>query len=82
MYVHLYKQPTSDRVLLRPITVLPQEATLLNTGERLTTSIDMLPSLSEEGKGYLRICKIPANRLANTVMVIRLDFDKLPVIHA
>jgi alpha-L-fucosidase len=81
VYVHLNRQPISDRMLLRPVTALPAKATLLNTGESLTTSVDLLPSLSEEGKGYLRICRLPANKLQNTVMVIRLDFDQPPVLH-
>jgi alpha-L-fucosidase len=80
VYVHLYKHPTSDRVLLRPITVLPKTATLLNTGASLETSLDLLPSLSEEGTGYLRLCGLPANELEGTVMVIKLEFDELPAL--
>jgi alpha-L-fucosidase len=80
LYVHAYKQPICDRMLLRPITVLPNQATLLNTGASLKTSMELLPSLSEKGTRYLRICGLPANELAGTVMVIKLDFDELPAL--
>jgi alpha-L-fucosidase len=78
IYVHINKPPVSNRVLLRPIDVLPVKAILLNTGEELDTSIECIPSLYKENKGYLRIRNIPVNLHENTVMIIRLDFEKLP----
>ena len=75
VYVHLYKNPSSTRVLLRPIDTLPLKATLLNTGESVEVSIDVTPSSIQEKKGFLRIRNIPANAHENTVMIIKLEFE-------
>jgi hypothetical protein len=38
----------------------------------------MLPSNHVEQRGYLRLRKLPANELASTVLVVKLEFDDLP----
>lgn len=75
LYVHLYEPQTSSRVLLKPLEILPDKAVLLNNGEELQVSVERTPYGYQDGKGYLRIRNIPVNRMENTVMVIRLDFD-------
>jgi len=76
LYVHLYKDPTSESVKLKPITVLPRKATLLNTGAPVDCSVDMVPSEHIEQGRYLRLRKLPVNELSNTVLVVKLEFDK------
>jgi alpha-L-fucosidase len=86
LYVHLYRPATTARVLLKPMTALPHRATLLNTGQEVETRVDSLPTevmglggrIHPGKQEYLRIRGLPANELANTVMVVRLDFDELP----
>ena len=38
----------------------------------------MVPSDHIEHKPYLRIRNLPVNEMANTVLVVKLEFDKLP----
>lgn len=80
LYVHLFGSPRSDAVVLAPIDAMPQRAVLLNTGEPVSACVDLLPDHFHVGKKYLRLCKLPVNDLAGTVMVIRLDFEELPAI--
>jgi len=79
LYVHLYKDPISDTVRLPPLATLPRKATLLNTGRELVCSTDLTPRDHVEQKSPLRIRGLPTNDLANTVMVVKLEFDGLPV---
>ncbi|MFC1716324.1 alpha-L-fucosidase [Candidatus Poribacteria bacterium] len=74
LYVHLHKDPESTAVILKPIDVLPRRATLLNTGDELEARVDRGGRHWRE-KEYLRIRNLPVNKLTNTVMVIRLEFD-------
>ena len=41
-------------------------------------SLDMAPSDHVERKGYLRLRNLPVNEMANTVLVVKLEFDQLP----
>ncbi|OGV66881.1 MAG: glycoside hydrolase [Lentisphaerae bacterium RIFOXYA12_64_32] len=76
VYVHLHHAPPTCRVLLKPFDTLPRRATLLNTGHAVDVSMENLPSLhSQPRKAYLRLRNLPANRLAGTVMVVKLEFD-------
>ncbi len=79
IYVHLPSQPRASRVLLRPIDVLPSRAVLLNTGEAVKASVEMVPSLHHDQKGFLRLYDLPVSRMADSVMVIRLDFPSFPL---
>lgn len=82
LYVHLFKNPTSARVVLKPIDRLPRKATLLNTRAEIEVRVDLLPTeaVGERGRvipprEYLRVCNLPVNELADTVMVVKLEFD-------
>ncbi|MFH0797215.1 MAG: alpha-L-fucosidase [Candidatus Omnitrophota bacterium] len=77
-YVHLFKCPASTKVMLKPIDVMPRQAKLLNTGAEVEVRVDLLPSLHPENKKYLYIRNLPVNELVNTVMVVKLKFDKFP----
>ncbi|MGA1199033.1 MAG: hypothetical protein ACO36I_21270, partial [Candidatus Latescibacterota bacterium] len=50
--------------------------TLLNTGEPVKFKVDLVPSNHVEHKPYLRLQSLPANELANTVMVVKLEFEQ------
>jgi len=78
LYVHLVTDPVGDVVKLKPLAVLPRKATLLNTGQPVECSVDLVPSEHVEQGRYLRLRKLPVNRMANTVLVVKLEFDQLP----
>jgi len=76
IYVHLHKDPVGAAVKLNPMTVAPKRATLLNTGGPVEFALDMAPSDHLEQKGYLRLHNLPVNEMANSVMVVKLEFDR------
>lgn len=76
VYVHLCADPPTDAVKLKPFAVAPARATLLNDGRPVGFSLDMVPSDHIEQKGYLRLRGLPANEMSNTVMVVKLEFDR------
>ena len=62
---------------LKPFTTAPKRAVLLNDGKELPLSTALCPADHGSRTGYLRIRGIPADSLANTVGVIKLEFDDL-----
>jgi alpha-L-fucosidase len=82
VYVHLCNELVSESVKLKPLTLLPRRATLLNTGELVRCDITMAPSDHADQKGYLRLRDLPVNESANTVLVLKLEFDELPTSEA
>lgn len=78
LYVHLVNDPRTCAVQLDPIAVAPKKATLLNTGEPVEFTVDLVPSNHVEHKPYLRLRNLPVNDLANTVLVVELEFDRAP----
>jgi alpha-L-fucosidase len=76
LYVHLNKDPQGDGVKLKPIQAMPVRATLLNDGRRLKCVVNLTPADHQERRPCLRITGLPVNDLPNTVLVIRLDFDR------
>jgi hypothetical protein len=64
-------------VKLKPFTTTPKRAVLLNNGAELPLSTALCPADHGSRTGYLRVRGIPADSLANTVGVIRLDFENL-----
>jgi alpha-L-fucosidase len=78
LYVHLHRDPVGDAVKLKPIARAPTSATLLNTGRPVTWALDMAPSDHAEQAAYLRLTNLPANEFANSVMVVKLEFDGNP----
>ncbi len=76
LYVHLFKPPSTERVLLRPIDIEPKSAVLLNTGEELDARVDFLPSHHGwEKQDYLRLRKLPVDDMNDTVLVLKLEFE-------
>jgi alpha-L-fucosidase len=78
LYVVLVTDPRGDAVKLKPIPSLPRRTTLLNTGQPISCSADLVPSEHGNQGRYLRLTRLPVNEHANTVLVARLEFDNLP----
>ena len=77
VYVHLHRDPVGEAVKLRPLAIAPRRATLLNTGKPVEFAVDMAPSDHLKQKTYLRLRNLPVNEMANTVLVVKLEFDRL-----
>ena len=79
LYVHVKKPVTADALALPPVDVLPKKAVLLNTGEALPCSTDMLPVHWQKEQRFLWIKGLPRDLLdSSETLVIRLDFDECP----
>jgi alpha-L-fucosidase len=76
LYVHLNQPLETDAIKLPPFTVAPRKATLLNDGRPLETSTALCPPEHQSGDKWLRVRGIPADAMANTVPVIKLEFDR------
>jgi alpha-L-fucosidase len=77
LYVHLHKDPATDAVKLKPLAVAPRRATLLNTGQNVDCAVELVPSEHVAQLPCLRLRKLPVNESANTVLVVKLEFDDL-----
>ncbi len=76
LYVHLATPAKADAVLLVPFSVLPSRAVLLNTGEELECSIEVLPVHWKSENQILRVRGVPRAYLAGSeTIVIRLEFE-------
>ena len=73
IFVHLPAAPQSTGLILKPLRVAPERATLLNDGSELRATVETTPWHWQEPP-YLRLSGLPVNRMTDTVMVIRLDF--------
>lgn len=78
IYVHLVNDPRTSGVKLDPIAIAPKSAILLNTGEPVDFTVDLVPTNHIEHKPYLRLQNLPVNELTNTVIVVKLEFDEAP----
>jgi alpha-L-fucosidase len=74
LYVHIV-DPVSSAVKLAPIDAAPTRATLLNTGKPIDFAAEMVPSEHVAHKPCLRLRNLPANEMAATVMVVKLEFE-------
>ncbi|MEK3909796.1 alpha-L-fucosidase [Paenibacillus sp. FSL H7-0331] len=75
VYVHAYRDLQSNTVILKPLDVLPKRAILLNNGQELESSVELLPWYWQE-RAYLRICNLPINEITDEVLVIKLEFGE------
>lgn len=76
IYVHLTADPITTGVQLPPIAERPTSAVLLNDGRSLETVVDMVPTRHVERTRCLRVKNLPTNELANSVLVVKLTFDR------
>lgn len=75
LYVHLNPDPIGSAVKLAPIAVEPKGATLLNNGQPVDCAVELLPSEHVVHKPCLRLRNLPVNEMANTVLIVKLEFD-------
>ena len=80
LYVHLFRPPVSDRVLLRPLNRLPAKATILSNGRKAGFAVERVPRDYHPSdrvceKPRLSLCHLPVDQFANTVMVVKLEFE-------
>ncbi len=79
LYAHLNNPVRADAVLLPPLKTLPTNATLLNTGQTLECSTEVVPAYWGKNQRFLRIRRLPRHLLGGgETLVIRLDFDTDP----
>lgn len=76
LYVHFNKDVPGNGFKLKPINVLPVTATLLNNGTGADCVVNFSPSDHSEQKAYLRLRNLPAKEMADSVMVVKLEFDR------
>lgn len=73
LYIHLNKVPIGNSVNLKPIKYEPKQAVLLNTNQAIECIVERLPY---EKEPFLIIRKLPVNKMANRVLIIKLVFDE------
>jgi len=76
LYIHLNKVPVGTGLKLKPINVMPSNVTLLNNGKPVDCIVNLCPSDHATQQPYLRLRNLPANELANSVLIVKLDFDR------
>ena len=75
LYVYLLDAPKKTGIILKPLAIQPNKATVLNNGRELKSKVEIMPSLHAEDKAYLHIWNIPVDELANEAIVLKLEFD-------
>jgi len=81
VYAILTNAPTTTAVKLKPLVTAPKSAVLLNTGAALPVSTDLCPADHTTQTGFLRVRDVPADSLANSVGVIKMEFAEIPKAH-
>lgn len=76
LYVHINRELPGNVVKLTPMNVAPLKAILLNDGREVDFVVRFSPSDHREQKACLNLVNLPVNELCNTVLVIRLEFDR------
>lgn len=74
IYVHFNKGLTGSGFKLKPVNVLPEKAVLLNNNKPVECVVDLSPGDHLEQKEYLRLRNLPANEMADTILIVKLDF--------
>jgi alpha-L-fucosidase len=74
IYIHFNKGLTGNGFKVKPLDVMPVKATLLNNNRKVECVVDLSPGDHIQQKKYLRLRNLPVNEMANSVMVIKLEF--------
>lgn len=75
LYIHFFRDPQSTAIVLKPLDILPEKVTLLNNNQVLEARVDITPWHWKE-KAILRIRDLPVNEMSDTVMVLKLEFNR------
>ncbi len=76
IYIHLNRLPVGNGIKLKPITVAPKKAIVLNNGKNVDVAVNLCPTDHATQQPYLRLRNLPVNEMANTVLVVKLEFDR------
>jgi alpha-L-fucosidase len=76
LYLHFSKGLIGNGFKLKPLQKRPLTAILLNNGRSIDTVVNLAPSDHLEQKPYLRLSGLPSEKMSDTVMVVKLEFDK------
>jgi alpha-L-fucosidase len=76
LFVHMNRASQGNGLKLKPITVLPARAILLNNGQPIDCAVNLVPSEHATQEPCLRLRNLPVNELADRVLIARLDFDR------
>lgn len=75
LFVHFPKGLDATGLDMKPIAILPDKVTLMNTGKTLNARVELMPWNAGKANGNtLHVWGIPADDLANECIVVRLDF--------
>ncbi len=74
LYVHFNKGIPGNGFKMKPINVLPESAVLLNDGRKIDCVVNLCPSDHLDQKPYLRLRNLPSNEMADSVMIVKLEF--------
>ena len=74
MYLHFNKGLPGNGFKLKPLDILPEKAILMNNNRPVDYVVDLSPSDHAEQKKYLRLMNLPVNEMADTVLVVKLEF--------
>ncbi len=79
LYLHLPAAFSSCGISLKPITVQPIRATVLNTGEEIPAQVEYLPwdYNGRDNTPHLHLRRIPANELMAENIVVKLEFENV-----
>lgn len=75
LYLILLAPPDGEALTLKGLGLLPESAFLLNTRESFPVTLDPTPYMPD-GTVWLRIRKLPAERMTGEIPVIRLEFSE------
>lgn len=75
VYIHFNNGLPGNGFKVKPITEMPLSAILLNTGSKVECAVELVPSEHLTQKKYLRLKKLPVNEMADSVMVVKLEFE-------
>ncbi len=77
LYVHLLTPPETGSVFLHPLVEMPEEAVLLNTGQRLQCDVPTLPRLfNQSPPRCLRLRGLPAGSNTSAGWVVRMRMPR------
>ncbi|WP_299516335.1 alpha-L-fucosidase [Mucilaginibacter sp.] len=76
LYVHFSKDIIGNGIKLKPISMMPKTAILLNNGKPIACVVNLSPSDHAEQKAYLRLRDLPVEALLDTVLIAKLEFDR------
>lgn len=75
LFVHFPKGLDATGLDMRPLSMIPEKVTLLNTGATLNARVELMPwNAGSFMHDTLHVWGIPANELSNECVVIRLEF--------